>query len=134
MRSPAGPAPIRGSGPVAFTVLWVSAYLWNGYWFLLRIGFRVEVVDDVLEWRAPLAKRSVPIGELSGNRSMWMGFETLKVTGQRSLIVLSRDRGWITFLESLNRATGSDTFHVSALNRLMVRMPGSSWSDGYYED
>jgi hypothetical protein len=125
---------IRGGGPEAFDLLSVAIFLWNGYWWLLRIGFQVEVVGGVLEWRAPLKKRRVPIDELSGNGSMWMGFEKLKVRDQRSLIVLTGDRGWITFLESLNRATGSETFQVSALNRLMVKMQWSRSSDGYYED
>ncbi|MEO8697467.1 MAG: hypothetical protein ABI658_28465 [Acidimicrobiales bacterium] len=127
-------ATVRGSAPVAFTVLWVAALLWNGYWFLLRFGFQVEVVDGVLNWRDPLARRSVPIAELTGNGSMWMGFERLKVINQQSLMVLTRGLGWISFLESLNHVTGSEAFRPTTMNRLAAKMPGSRRVDGYYEE
>lgn len=35
-----------------FTVLWVSAAVWNAYWFLWRIGFSIEVDGTTVTWRA----------------------------------------------------------------------------------
>jgi hypothetical protein len=44
----------RVLAPAWFRLSWLVALCWNGYWFLLRVVYQLEVRGGVLRWWAPL--------------------------------------------------------------------------------
>ena len=69
--------------PVAFVLLWIAALCWLGYWFLLRICYRIDVADGVLRWATPLRSGVMPVSELRGARPM---FQRININNNLSLI------------------------------------------------
>ncbi len=57
--------------PIVFVLLWIAALCWLGYWFLLRICYRIDVANGVLGWATPLRSGRVPVSELRGARPMF---------------------------------------------------------------
>ena len=52
--------------PLAFLLLWIAAACWCGYWFLLRICYRIDVANGVLRWG-----HSAPLRQRAGQRTAW---------------------------------------------------------------
>lgn len=50
-------AAASGHGPVAFSIVWVAIAVWNGYWFLLRVVYDLELSDGT-EVAYSFSKRS----------------------------------------------------------------------------
>ena len=46
---------------LVFAALWVAALLWNGYWFLLRLVYDLELDGDVIRWRTPLRSGTIAV-------------------------------------------------------------------------
>ena len=46
--------------PPLFVAFWIFALLWNGYWFLFRFSYRLDVGDGHVRWRTPLRNGSFP--------------------------------------------------------------------------
>jgi hypothetical protein len=79
-----------GAAPAWVAVGWVAVLGWNGYWFLLRIVYQLEVAGGVLGWRAPLRAGQVPIGEVVAIRPSRVAMLGHVVTTRRGTI-------WVTF-------------------------------------
>ncbi len=127
-------ATIAGNGPpMLFTVLWVSAAVWNAYWFLWRIGFSIEVDGTTVTWRAALRRRELTLSDLTGNGSLWMNLDRIKVQEGRSLLVMPGDRSWVTFLDALNEVHPGHPFAPTTMNRLAAKWPLSGMFTGYYD-
>ena len=98
--------------PVVFVLLYISALCWLGYWFLLRICYRIDVANGVLHWATPLRSGRVPVSELRGARPMfqWINVNSLaliegidRAEGRPLLIygTLSSRDDVISFLDDL---------------------------------
>jgi hypothetical protein len=82
-----------GEGPgVWFLVAFVGAWLWNAYWFLLRVCTEVEVDDRTVRWRTPLRRGSVPVGAVRSVRPSRFGSQlaVVDLDGAPSLYVIVR--------------------------------------------
>lgn len=66
------------------------ALCWNGYWFLLRIVYQLEVRGGVLWWWAPLRSGQVPITEVVAVRP-----SRVAMTGH--VVATRRGRIWVPF-------------------------------------
>src|SRR6266487_4146282 len=66
--------------------MWVAVLCWNGYWFLLRIVYQLEVRGGVLWWWAPLRAGQVPIGEVVAIRPSRVAVMGHVVTTRRGTI------------------------------------------------
>ncbi len=76
--------------PAWFVLLWMAVFGWNGYWFLLRIVYQLEVRGGVLWWWAPLRSGQVPIAEVVAVRP-----SRVAVTGH--VVATRRGTIWVTF-------------------------------------
>src|SRR6185437_9865025 len=53
-------------GPgVLFGVVWFAILLWNGYWFLFRISYRIELEGDRVRWFTAFRHGEFAIDELT---------------------------------------------------------------------
>lgn len=85
-------------------VLWALGVAWISYWFWFwfRIGTSIHCENGLVTWRAPLAKRVVPVDAINSSRLLSLGFERLVVRGALWLMMeVSSD--WDRFLASLHR-------------------------------
>jgi hypothetical protein len=64
----------NGPGGV-FVVLWLAAYAWNAYWFLVRIAYEVGIVDgSTLRWRSITTRHEIPLSRIKGIRTPFPPF------------------------------------------------------------
>lgn len=115
-------------------VLWALGVAWISYWFWFRIGTSIHCENGLVTWRAPFAKRVVPVDAINSSRLLSLGFERLMVRGAPSLMMeVSSD--WDRFLASLNRIHPIGGFTESRIHRFMNRWwPGATLFRGYYEE
>jgi hypothetical protein len=80
--------------PVWLVLLWVAAVGWNGYWFLLRFCWRLELADGVVHWFTPLRSGWVSVAEVRGSRpafnfssDYYTFVEVIDLADQRPLLV-----------------------------------------------
>jgi hypothetical protein len=121
-----------GDGPMLFAAVFIGVLIWNTYWFAWRIGWSIEVDGDTVEWRTMLRTRTLRLDDLLGNDT-FHGWQRLHARGGYSPIMMTPDRGWITFLERLNACRSDRPFRPTRLSRFGERWPGSRGSNGYYE-
>jgi len=79
-----------GSGPpVAFSLFWLLAYAWNGYWYMWRMAYVVTLEDGRLRWRAPLHGGEVRLADVVELRPMRMGsqIEVVKLRSRRPILL-----------------------------------------------
>ncbi len=81
--------------PVWFVLLWIAALGWNGYWFLLRLCWRLDLADGVVHWFTPLRSGWVSVAEVRGARpafnlssSRFNFVEAIDLANRRPLLVL----------------------------------------------
>jgi hypothetical protein len=75
--------------PAGFALLWIAIVCWNGYWFLLRIVYQLEVAGGVLWWRAPLRSGQVPITEVVAVRPSRVAVTGHVVATRRGTILVA---------------------------------------------
>jgi hypothetical protein len=75
--------------PAGFVLGWIAILGWNGYWFLLRIVYQLEVRGGVLWWRAPLRSGQVPITEVVAVRPSRVAVTGHVVTTRRGTILVT---------------------------------------------
>jgi hypothetical protein len=111
--------------PGWFTTLWIAGVVWNGYWFLLRVVYRLDLSNDQLEWRTPLRHGTVPLSQLREVRSMRGGgnlavFVTAGGDSPRALV----RRGFSEFTATLQQATPGLQVRLGWQGRLAARRGG----------
>jgi hypothetical protein len=122
-----------GSAPWPVATLWLLGLGWNAYWWLLRIGVSIEVVDQVLTWRAPLRTRSLPLTSVIPSKDVWGGVGRLRVDDERSLLTLGGNDEWLRFRSTLARARGT-AYEATRAERFRSRFAGvRAFSPRYYE-
>lgn len=103
--------------PPAFLLLWIAAGCWCGYWFLLRICYRIDVADGVLHWATPLRSGRIPVSEVRGARPMFRRITVNNLSWIEG-IDLARGRPLLIYGTSYNRDDA-----VSFLNALQRLVP-----------
>ncbi|MEN0083691.1 MAG: hypothetical protein AAGC66_02885 [Leifsonia sp.] len=95
----------RPGPPLFFMVVWFAALGWNVYWWLFRIAYRVDLVDGVLTWRAPLARGSLPVNAIDRVGRFFGAPYTcwLRANGHRSVVVFTQLRSFDSMLRALNQ-------------------------------
>ncbi|MDQ1541895.1 MAG: hypothetical protein QOH29_2621 [Actinomycetota bacterium] len=111
--------------PIGFSVFWIAAVVWNAYWFLLRVAYRVDLQDHELRWRAPLKSGTIPLDTLREIRPSRMSsnVELFEWDGGRPLIVFAM-KGLRDFCAVIQAATPHVGVRFGWQARLAERMPG----------
>ena len=121
-----------GSPPIGFVAGWVAILAGNGYWFLFRIGYQLDVDGATVTWRAPLRRRSVPLSDIEGNGAIWFGFPRLRVRLGRSLLIAGGP-GWVDFLAALATVCPTADIAPTTTDRLAARWPlAGRFRSGFY--
>lgn len=121
-----------GGPPIAFIALWIAIAIWNGYWFLFRIAYHLEVNDQTLRWRAPFRQGTVSLLDISELRPSRFGsnIELFELaSGTRSLVFVRK--GFRAFADELVELRPGLPVRLGLQARLFERMPG--WT-GFRED
>jgi hypothetical protein len=113
--------------PAAFTVLWLCALAWNGYWWLFRIATELRIDGLELSWSSPLRSGRVSFGQLIEIRPMRFAsnVEIFKVQGGQSIIVMAT-KGLRAFTDEISRRRPDLPVRLGWHARLAERLPG--WS------
>lgn len=120
-------AAASGHGPVAFSIVWVAIAVWNGYWFLLRVVYDLELSDGTLTWRTPLRSGAVSVAELGELRPSRFGsnLEIIELVDGSRLVVFVR-KGFRAFADQLVAVRPDLPVRLGWQARFAERMPG--WS------
>nr|WP_245763047.1 hypothetical protein [Microbacterium azadirachtae] len=91
--------------PLWFFLLWFGVAGWNVYWWLFRIAYRVELVGEMVRWRALFASGALPVSAITGAGRFFGTFSScvLRAPGHRSLVVSTQRRPFEPMLAALNR-------------------------------
>jgi hypothetical protein len=77
---------VRGHGPpLWFTVLWLAAAAWNGYWWLGRIALEVRLDEGGLSWTTLVRNDHAELSEVQSVRPS-------RITSQVGLVALAQRR------------------------------------------
>lgn len=92
----------RSDGPpILFTIAWLVILGWNGYWWLWRFSYRVEVDGDRLTWMTPLRRGDARLADIEGVHFGWLGQITvIMLRDQNDVKILTR-KGIEEFVEAL---------------------------------
>jgi hypothetical protein len=104
--------------PVWFIAVWYFALVWNGYWFLFRLCYRIELDGGVLRWFTPLRHGAIALSDLvsiGSNPLMYQIAAFRPKNGQR--IVVQVRNGLKEFVDE-----------VKAQAPEVVVRPAISWS------
>jgi len=79
--------------PAALVVLWLAAYGWNAYWFLVRVAYEIGIVDgSILRWCAVTRCHEVPLTRVTAMRTPFrpfgVGLRTIIIEGDRSPLIM----------------------------------------------
>jgi hypothetical protein len=119
-----------GEGPsLASVVLGLLAYVWNAYWWLLRIASGVTLRDGVLEWEAPLRTARIASADVTAFRPVRLVPQLIVIRhrGGRPVIVLSR-KGIGGLAAALRDVRPDLDVRIGGWGWLAERLPGlSAW-------
>ncbi len=120
-------ASIRGGRdlpPIWFRVGWIGIVFWVGYWFLLRVIYRLEVRDRELRWEAPLRRGSVPVSEIVRLRPFRLGsnMEVIETEGRGRLLTFAM-KGLDQFAQALEGLNPDISHRFGVFARIAFRMP-----------
>lgn len=120
-------AAMSNASLLVFAALWVAALSWNGYWFLLRLVYDLELDGDVVRWRTPLRSGTVPLSDVVELRPSRFGSnaEVFELADRRRLLVFVR-KGFRAFADELVARRPGIPVRLGLQARLVERFPG--WS------
>jgi len=115
----------KGGPPVLFSLGWIAIAAWNGYWFLFRVAYRLNVDHDVLLWSAPLRGGTVPLADIQELRPFRLG-SSVEVISQISgppILVWAR-KGLRDFADDLCAEAPHIRARFGWYAKLAERLPG----------
>ena len=81
-----------GRGPgVPFMALWLAIGLWNGYFWLIRVAYKIELDDGELFWFAPFRHGRLPIAELRSIERSALSRQLVRLTPTDGASVIIRN-------------------------------------------
>jgi hypothetical protein len=118
--------------PLPFLLLWIAIAIFNGYWFLFRIVYELELDDQILRWRTPLRRGSVALLDIAELRPFRLGsnIEIIELDDGTRLRVFVR-KGFRAFADELAAQRPGLPVRLGFQARMTERMPG--WS-GFRRD
>ncbi len=99
--------------PLWFLVIWFGVLGWNVYWLLFRVAYRVELVGETLQWKAPFAGDALPVSAITSvGRFLGTFFICIvRAPGHQSLVVFTKFRSFEPMLAALNRLNPAVHLH-----------------------
>jgi hypothetical protein len=115
-----------GSGPpVWFAAFWLAALVWNGYWFLFRVAYQLDLTEHEICWRTPLRSGSIALTDLVELRPHRFGssIEVIQLASGTKVLVMVR-KGFVDFMMEIQRLAPQVHARVGAFAKLGNRLPG----------
>jgi hypothetical protein len=117
-----------GLAGVCYAAFSVVTFVWNAYWCLYRIAFRLILRPGELEWEAPLRTETVRIADVASIRYVPLlpNLLTLRQHDGRSLLLLS-GKGLPACVASVARQRPDVAHSLGPWTRVADRLPGPTW-------
>jgi hypothetical protein len=118
-------AVVASSGPSLFALVWVLGVIWNGYWFLFRIAYRLDLTESSLAWRTPLRSGTIALIDLVEMRPSRFGSsaEVLRSSDGSKVLVMVR-KGFVDFMAEVQAAGPHVEARVGTFAKIGERLPG----------
>jgi hypothetical protein len=115
----------KAGPPVVFVAFWALAAIWNGYWFLFRISYRIVLSETSLRWDAPAAHGVVALSALRDVRPSPFGptVAVIRADGRRTILVW-RTKGLRNLLRAMQANAPQLAITDNWYSRLVERLPG----------
>jgi hypothetical protein len=115
----------KNGPPVLFVAFWVLAAVWNGYWFLFRICYRISLEEASLRWDAPAAHGVVALDALRDVRPSRLGptVAVIRADGSRPILVW-QTKGFRDLLQAMQAQAPQLATTDNWYSRLVERLPG----------
>jgi hypothetical protein len=115
--SNAGPGPLFGAA-------WFLILLWNAYWFLFRVSYRIELEGNHILWFTPLRHGEFPLDDLVSIRSPLLIYQ-LSIFKRRSgaSVIMMVQRGLFEFGSEVHRRAPEVTV-TSGIYEKFLRVSG----------
>jgi hypothetical protein len=117
---------VASSGPpLFFALVWVLVVIWNGYWFLFRIAYRLDLTESSLAWRTPLRSGTIALIDLVEMRPSRFGSsaEVLRLSDGSKVLVMVR-KGFVDFMAEVQAAAPHVEARVGTFAKIGERLPG----------
>ncbi len=113
--------------PLWFVGLYLLALVWNAYWFLFRIAYRLDLSQDELSWHAPFRSGTVNLRQIDQMRPQRLGstFEVIALRQGRPLLVMVQ-KGFADFASEVQARAPHIGVRIGSLARLGNKFPGPS--------
>jgi hypothetical protein len=110
---------------LGFALLWTAILIWNGYWFLARLCYRLELGDGGLYWYTPLRHGHIPLSELRTLTPFRLAAQihVISSTTGRPVLVWA-GKGFTEFAGHVQQAAPHVAVRVGRYARVSERMPG----------
>jgi hypothetical protein len=111
--------------PAWFAALWLLAVIWNAYWFLLRIAYRLDLSEADLSWRTPLRSGTIALADLVEMRPSRMGstVEVLSLSDGSKVLVMVR-KGFVDFATEIQQIAPHLQVRIGLYAKIGERLPG----------
>src|SRR4051812_26839451 len=115
----------NGSPPLVLSLLWSAIAVWNGYWFLWRVAYQLELDHEQLRWWAPLRRGVIPLAELQELKPFLLGssVEVFRSSAQPDVLVFVR-RGLKDFAGVIKERAPHVAIRFGIYARIAERLPG----------
>lgn len=108
-----------------FLVLWVLAFVWNAYWWLLRIAYRLDLTETELLWRTPLRKGRIQLVDLVELRPFILGSNVeIVISRQERKVMVIVTRGFADYLDEITARAPHVKARIGLGVRIASRFPG----------
>jgi hypothetical protein len=117
-----------GLAGVAHAAFSVVTFVWNAYWCLYRIAFRLSIRAGELEWEAPLCTETVRLADVASIRYVPLlpNLLALRRYDGRSLLLMS-GKGLPACVAGMVRQRPGVVHSLGPWTRLAERLPGPTW-------
>ncbi len=88
------PLALREPAAAPFGALWLAVLGLNGYWFLVRLAYRVDLHEHAVRWWTPLRSGRIPLDRLHEIRPSQLGHSVVvfEVGGGPAVLVMATRR------------------------------------------
>ncbi len=117
-----------GLAGVSYAAFSVATFVWNAYWCLYRIAFRLTLRAGELEWEAPLRTETVPLAEVASIRYLPLlpNLLALRRHDGRSLLLMS-GKGLPACVAGVVWQRPDVVHSLGPWTRIADRLPGPTW-------
>jgi hypothetical protein len=118
----------EGAFSAPFAAFSLGSFVWNAYWCLYRIAFRVSLRRGVLEWQAPLRTETLWLADIASIRPVALlpNIMSIRRRSGDSLLMLS-GKGLPALVAGVVQQRPDLDHALGPWTRLAGRVPGPSW-------